>query len=142
MKLGQRWFSKNKMAEGSSAQSLQFSGGEKEVIERKLDVSIDGLATRKDISDFYEISRCVNVIKNRGFEKVNSNFHNSTISSTGIIKTLLSSQIALQFPDSLLMDSAAVASLIEKNTGKKVFVLADTSYGRYISYPANLKYRR
>ena len=88
MKLGQRWFSKNKMAEGSSAQSLQFSGGEKEVIERKLDVSIDGLATRKDISDFYEISRCVNVIKNRGFEKVNSNFHNSTSSSTGIIKTL------------------------------------------------------
>ena len=54
----------------------------------------------------------------------------------------LSSQIALQFPDSLLIDSAAVASLIEKNTGKKVFVLADTSYGRYISCPANLKYRR
>lgn len=54
----------------------------------------------------------------------------------------LSSKIALQFPDSLLMDSAAVASLIEKNTGKKVFVLADTSYGRYISCPANLKYRR
>lgn len=72
------------MAEGS----LQFSGGEKEVIERKLDVSTDALDTRKDISDFYEISRCVDVIKRRGFEKVNSNFHNSTISSTGIIKTL------------------------------------------------------
>ena len=43
-------------------------------------------------------------------------------------------QIALQFPDSLLADSAAVASLIEKNTGKKVFVLADTSYGRYPIY--------
>ena len=39
-------------------------------------------------------------------------------------------QIALQFPDSLLTDSAAVSSLIEKFTGKKVFVLADTSYGR------------
>lgn len=84
LKLGQRWLSKNKMAEGS----LQFSGGEKEVIERKLDVSTDALDTRKDISDFYEISRCVDVIKRRGFEKVNSNFHNSTISSTGIIKTL------------------------------------------------------
>jgi len=76
------------MAEGSSAQSLPFSGGEKEVIERKLDVSSDALDTRKDISDFYEISRCVDVIKSRGFEKVNSNFHNSTISLTGIIKTL------------------------------------------------------
>ena len=43
------------------------------------------------------------------------------------------SQIALQFPDSLLIDSATVASLIEKNTGKKVFVLADTSYGRYMN---------
>lgn len=88
MKLGQRWLPNNKMAEGSSAQSLQFSGGEKEVIERKLDVSTDALDTRKDISDFYEISRCVDVIKIRGFEKVNSNFHNSTISLTGIIKTL------------------------------------------------------
>lgn len=79
MKLGQRWLPNNKMAEGSSAQSLQFSGGEKEVIERKLDVFSDALDTRKDISDFYEISRCVDVIKSRGFEKVNSNFHNSTI---------------------------------------------------------------
>jgi len=47
-------------------------------------------------------------------------------------------QIALQFPDSLLVDSASVASLIEKNTGKKVFVLADTSYGRYTNYLHNL----
>ena len=31
----------------------------------------------------------------------------------------------------LLVDSAAVASMLEKETGKKVFVLADTSYGRY-----------
>ncbi|KAL9979820.1 hypothetical protein ACROYT_G017537 [Oculina patagonica] len=93
------------MAEDSS-HVLQFSGSEKEVIERKLAVSTDGLNTGKDINDFYEISRCVDVIKSRGFHK-----------------------IALQFPDSLLVDSAAVASLIEKNTEKKVFVLADTSYG-------------
>ena len=31
----------------------------------------------------------------------------------------------------LLVDSAAVASMLERDTGKKVFVLADTSYGRY-----------
>lgn len=58
------------MAEAEKASAVQFSGGEREVIERKLDVSTDALDTRKDISDFYEISRCVNVIKSRGFEKV------------------------------------------------------------------------
>lgn len=57
-------------AERSSVGSVQFSGGEKEVIERKLDVSTYALDTRKDISDFYGISRCVDVIKSRGFEKV------------------------------------------------------------------------
>lgn len=49
---------------------MQFSGGEKEVIERKIDVSTDALDTRKDINNFYEISRCVDVIKRHGFEKV------------------------------------------------------------------------
>lgn len=61
------------MAEAGEAKSscaLQFSGSEKEVIERKLDVSTEGLDTRKDINDFYEISRCVDVIKSRGFNKV------------------------------------------------------------------------
>lgn len=57
-------------AERSSVGSVQFSGGEKEVMERKLDVSTYALDTRKDISDFYGISRCVDVIKSRGFEKV------------------------------------------------------------------------
>ena len=31
----------------------------------------------------------------------------------------------------LLVDSAAVAAMLERDTRKKVFVLADTSYGRY-----------
>lgn len=58
------------MAEAEKTSVVQFSGGEREVIERKLDASTDALDTRKDISDFYEISRCVDVIKSRGFEKV------------------------------------------------------------------------
>ena len=62
------------MAEEDRAHVLQFSGSEKEVIERKLDVSSDGLHTRKDINDFYEISRCVDVIKSRGFHKVSEVF--------------------------------------------------------------------
>ena len=69
-KLGQRKLSKDKMAEAERSSAVQFSGGEKEVIERKLDDSTDALHTRKDINDFYEISRCVDVIKSRGFEKV------------------------------------------------------------------------
>ena len=58
------------MAEAERSSAVQFSGGEKEVIERKIDVSTDALATRKDINNFYEISRCVDVIKSHGFEKV------------------------------------------------------------------------
>ncbi|PFX33545.1 2-(3-amino-3-carboxypropyl)histidine synthase subunit 2-like [Stylophora pistillata] len=94
------------MADSGGLSALQFSGVEKEVIERKINVTDDAVSIRKDKQEFYEISRCVDVIRSHGFHK-----------------------IALQFPDSLLTDSAAVASLIEKLTGKRVFVLADTSYG-------------
>lgn len=58
------------MAEAERSSAVQFSGGEKEVIERKIDVSTDALDTRKDINNFYEISRSVDVIKRHGFEKV------------------------------------------------------------------------
>lgn len=40
------------------------------------------------------------------------------------------SQVALQFPDELLVDSVAVAVEIERNSNAKPFILADTSYGR------------
>lgn len=39
-------------------------------------------------------------------------------------------QVALQFPDELLVDSVAVAEQIEGNTNAKTYILADTSYGR------------
>ncbi|CAH3168330.1 unnamed protein product [Pocillopora meandrina] len=94
------------MADSASLSALQFSGGEKEVIERTVNVTNDTVCSKNNKEEFYEISRCTDVIKSLGFQK-----------------------IALQFPDSLLTDSAAVSSLIEKFTGKKVFVLADTSYG-------------
>ncbi|RMX51186.1 hypothetical protein pdam_00004083 [Pocillopora damicornis] len=90
------------MADSASLSALQFSGGEKEVIERTVNVTNDTVCSKNNKEEFYEISRCTDVIKSLGFQK---------------------------FPDSLLTDSAAVSSLIEKFTGKKVFVLADTSYG-------------
>lgn len=39
-------------------------------------------------------------------------------------------QVALQFPDELLADSAAVAAKMEEATGSKMYILGDTSYGR------------
>ena len=53
---------------------MQFSSGEKEVIERKLNVSTDSAATKKDINDFYEISRCVDVVKRGNFQKVRADY--------------------------------------------------------------------
>ncbi|XP_058887635.1 2-(3-amino-3-carboxypropyl)histidine synthase subunit 2-like isoform X2 [Acipenser ruthenus] len=38
-------------------------------------------------------------------------------------------KVALQFSDDLLVDSAAVAAKLEKNTGAKMYILGDTSYG-------------
>ena len=57
------------MADTTSS-SLQFSGGEKEVIERKINVSTDSVDSKKVINVFYEISRCVDVIKRGNFQKV------------------------------------------------------------------------
>lgn len=39
-------------------------------------------------------------------------------------------QVALQFPDELLVDSVAIAQEIERNTKAKSYILGDTSYGR------------
>jgi len=51
--------------------SVKFSSGEKEVIERKLEVSSDSKSNKRDRFEFYEISRCVDVINRRDFQKVN-----------------------------------------------------------------------
>ena len=39
-------------------------------------------------------------------------------------------QIALQLPDELLENATVMVRDIEKRTGRSVFVLGDTSYGR------------
>ena len=54
--------------------AVQLSGNEKEVIERKLSLSPDPVDMVKDLSDFYEISRCVDAIKKGNFEKVRKMF--------------------------------------------------------------------
>lgn len=54
--------------------AVQLSGNEKEVIERKLSLLPDPVDIEKDLSDFYEISRCVDAIKSGNFEKVRKMF--------------------------------------------------------------------
>ena len=54
--------------------AVQLSGNEKEVIERKLRLSSVSVDMEKDLSDFYEISRCVDAIKSGNFEKVRKMF--------------------------------------------------------------------
>eukprot|EP00729_Bicosta_minor_P006355 gene6355-327_t len=85
-----------------------FASTGAEVMERGVDVSNDAAtATPLDqIAEVYEIDRCVEYILKHGHSKV-----------------------ALQFPDSLLGDSIAVAEALIAGCKQHVFVLADTVYG-------------
>ena len=58
------------MADSASLSALQFSGGEKEVIERTVNVTNDTVCSKNNKEEFYEISRCTDVIKSLGFQKV------------------------------------------------------------------------
>ncbi|XP_032231590.1 2-(3-amino-3-carboxypropyl)histidine synthase subunit 2 [Nematostella vectensis] len=79
---------------------------ESAVIDTHLDVPSTKTESIERMVEVYEIERSVQVITSSGFNKV-----------------------ALQFPDSLLADSASVARLIEQRASCKAFILADTSYG-------------
>ncbi|NXX77969.1 DPH2 synthase, partial [Urocolius indicus] len=61
---------------------------------------------RRDLGGFYEMSRAAAFVREGGFRKV-----------------------ALQFPDELLADAAAVAAGMEEASGARVYVLGDTTYG-------------
>lgn len=58
------------MADSACLSALQFSGGEKEVIERTVNVTSDTVCSKNNKEEFYEISRCTDVIKSLGFQKV------------------------------------------------------------------------
>ncbi|KAM6124596.1 2-(3-amino-3-carboxypropyl)histidine synthase subunit 2 [Pterocles gutturalis] len=63
-------------------------------------------APRGDLDGFYEMGRATAFVRDGGFRKV-----------------------ALQFPDELLADAAAVAARMEAATGAEMYVLGDTTYG-------------
>lgn len=76
------------------------------VVERRLIVIPHSATDAGDISVRYEVDRCCRWIQDCHFSKV-----------------------ALQFPDELLVDAAAVLSEITKKVMANVFILGDTSYG-------------
>uniref|UniRef100_A0A3Q2PNI7 Uncharacterized protein n=1 Tax=Fundulus heteroclitus TaxID=8078 RepID=A0A3Q2PNI7_FUNHE len=88
-----------------------FSSSSETVIQRVLDVNPNGNTPTEDLH-----GRKLHVC------------HFSIMDSFVFFLFL---QVALQFPDELLVDSAAVAEEIERNSQAKTFILGDTSYGRY-----------
>ncbi|XP_067157192.1 2-(3-amino-3-carboxypropyl)histidine synthase subunit 2 isoform X2 [Apteryx mantelli] len=63
-------------------------------------------APRGDLDGFYETDRAAAFVRGGAFRKV-----------------------ALQFPDELLADAAAVAARMEAATGAEMYILGDTTYG-------------
>lgn len=83
-----------------------FSSSSESVIQRRVDVSVKENTPAEKLFESYQITETCAFISEHHFGKV-----------------------ALQFPDELLPDSAAVAEEIERNTQAKTFILGDTSYG-------------
>ncbi|XP_008436556.1 2-(3-amino-3-carboxypropyl)histidine synthase subunit 2 [Poecilia reticulata] len=83
-----------------------FSSSSETVIQRVVDVSLKENTPAEKLIELYQITKTCAFISEHHFGKV-----------------------ALQFPDELLVDSAAVAAEIERKSQAKTFILGDTSYG-------------
>ena len=70
------------------------------------------------------------VVSNPSFAQEYVNFDELIYPS---LTVKLSFQVALQFPDELLADAASVTSTLTEQTESKIFILGDTSYGRYVA---------
>ncbi|KAJ2933761.1 hypothetical protein H1R20_g3331, partial [Candolleomyces eurysporus] len=93
----------------SSEQTTSFSSTGEDVIARTIDIDqVHGRAG--DLEDFYEIQRTADEIVAGDFKR-----------------------IALQFPDELLGGSVPVFRSLKARigSGREIYVLADTSYGRH-----------
>ncbi|XP_075791903.1 LOW QUALITY PROTEIN: 2-(3-amino-3-carboxypropyl)histidine synthase subunit 2 [Pelodiscus sinensis] len=83
-----------------------FSSDGAGVVQRALPLGPGARAPPAALAEFYELERAAAFVTASGFRRV-----------------------ALQFPDELLADSAAVAAKMEEATGSKMYILGDTSYG-------------
>lgn len=69
-----------------------------------------------EVLKYFELEKCLNWIISNNFQKV-----------------------ALQFPDFYLQNSFEIAEYLEKNSKAKIYILGDTSYGRFIFFILCLK---
>ncbi|KAI8912340.1 diphthamide biosynthesis protein 2 [Powellomyces hirtus] len=76
------------------------------VLSRVIEVPVHDEIPRSQIEDAYDIDRTVSYLNSSEFSK-----------------------IALQFPDELLADAAQVSTLLKAQTGRDIYVLADTTFG-------------
>lgn len=114
-----------------------FSSSSESVLQRVVDVTPKTNTPVDKLQELYQIQETCEFVNERQFGKVRTScrLHTSlpviafwTLRSC--LTHLLHSQVALQFPDELLVDSVAVAQQIEENTNAKTYILGDTSYGR------------
>ena len=100
-----------------------FSSNSEDVISRKIDEPRDHFKANRPLKEYYELDRCLEFLKT--YEKVES-----LLQPDQVLNFFPFLKVALQFPDNLLPDSVAVATILRENSGKEVFILGDTSYGR------------
>uniref|UniRef100_A0A8B9RRU2 2-(3-amino-3-carboxypropyl)histidine synthase subunit 2 n=1 Tax=Accipiter nisus TaxID=211598 RepID=A0A8B9RRU2_9AVES len=93
-------------------------------------------APRGDLDGFYEMGRAAAFVRGGGFRKVSGTGGGAGPGAAGRpsprphrLPPPVTPQVALQFPDELLADAAAVAARMEAATGAEMYVLGDTTYG-------------
>lgn len=122
-----------------------FSSSSETAIQRVVDVTATTNTPLEKLHETYQIKETCDFISERNFEKVNtvvvsyktrlrcdniSVFISKQHQVDAWITMFTVLQVALQFPDELLVDSVAIAQEIEGNTKAKSYILGDTSYGR------------
>lgn len=99
----------------SSSEALSTSAfySADHAIDNQPNISVNAVVKRKidpessEFLDFFEVPRIISWIKENGFQRV-----------------------ALQLPDSYLTYALPLALKLEKESGSKIYILADTSYRR------------
>ncbi|XP_070563663.1 2-(3-amino-3-carboxypropyl)histidine synthase subunit 2-like isoform X1 [Ptychodera flava] len=90
-----------------TSSGVAFSTDATDAIQRTVvTVNSEEKKDKDELLRIYEVQRCVDYINTNKYEKV-----------------------ALQFPDSMLVDSVAVENELSRQTSAKFVVLGDTSYG-------------
>ena len=83
----------------------------------------------------FELDRCIAAINDHGFKQArmasNAAYHNSRLTAHCL-------QVGLQFPDDLLPYASTLYQRLADATQASLFIMGDTSYGRYPSLISQL----